>query len=176
MANIVSAKTYLNDLEISADAPITTQLNTRIGGAINYLNDKTDALQAQADAIETNVSILKRYTFEQSVTHASAPYVITVPGVWQTLTIGLFATTYDGFGSNGGWLTFDRRGLQLFTALVPAGARPKITISQDFDTPPEPSTCIATIAYTSNSTVTVTFSGWPTWPGTLCGVMSYSGS
>lgn len=81
MANIISSKTYLNDLEISADAPVTTQLNTRIGGAINYLNDKTDSLQSDVNAINSAADVVKRQLFQQAFTGASPDYIVTTPGV-----------------------------------------------------------------------------------------------
>jgi hypothetical protein len=93
MANIISSKNYLNDLEISADAPVTTQLNTRIGGAINYLNDKTDSLQADIDAIESNDNFVNRTLVDITFTKDSAAVNFTTSGNIIAISLDMFVGT-----------------------------------------------------------------------------------
>lgn len=54
MANIPSASTYINDIEVAADAPVTESLMSEIGGSVNYSLDR-DAefipIKAKVDAI-----------------------------------------------------------------------------------------------------------------------------
>lgn len=90
MANIVSSKTYLNDLEINADAPVTTQLNTRIGGAINYLNDKTDSLQGQTNGILNDTSLIRVSNLQYPFVETTPDYIWSVPTAWQMVHFFIF--------------------------------------------------------------------------------------
>lgn len=159
----------MNDIEISADAPITTQLNTRLGGAINYLNDKTDALQAEVDAIEADPLFLRRYVFEQSVTYLSSAYVISITGVWQTITLGLSANTFTVSEQNQDTITLDRRTLQRISGDNGINRNDVLIVDN------AGLNISATIAYTSASSITVSFSGDPGSPACLLsGVVMYS--
>lgn len=53
MADITDAKANINDVEVSADQPVSEALFEKIGGAINYLNTTTDDHETRITAFET---------------------------------------------------------------------------------------------------------------------------
>lgn len=55
MADIASAKSKMNDVEINADAPLSEALHEKLGANINYLIDTTDDHETRLDSLETVV-------------------------------------------------------------------------------------------------------------------------
>lgn len=53
MADIVSSKAKINDVEVSAEAALSEALFEKMGGSINYLIDETDDNNTRLDTLES---------------------------------------------------------------------------------------------------------------------------
>jgi hypothetical protein len=183
MANIASSLTYLNDVEISSDAPITQNLFTRIGSGVNYLNDRMQVIDPIISAMPDPSTILRRYPLiGQIVSATSGTLYRTAPGPWYQVDITLSwysgATGSSAFGpyyssSNISHLILSKydfkKRQQYFTAYGHYYFAPLPTVKvEDPSEPYKYFQVIGEIKWDTENSIRIDFSGNVSYPTNYC--------
>jgi hypothetical protein len=115
MANLASAKQYLNDTEVQSDAPLSEALLSKAGASINYsldLETRIAALEtAKTGAVYYSAGTYSSTTILSFTVSTDADDIVSLTlGGRDTTGLGAFSTTTSFSVSAGTWSIAWKRG------------------------------------------------------------------
>jgi len=79
MANLPSSFVYVNDVEVSQDAPVTEALNSKLGSNDNYLKDTTDTNSSDIADLQATDAEFQPKLYSRSYAFTSYGYSLSEP-------------------------------------------------------------------------------------------------